>query len=244
MRRIRVVELRSWITPQCAALLPTYPLGEPGQVPASRRQTPVCTMGRVTAGCPQTQPAQWLKAQGEGHSVRKYALEAGSALALLFTPDSIPSRSGCWAGPLSLAPSPRGWRCPQHPHPAAMQSPHHTPQGCLDSQVFSCFFFSLMFYCLFPFTHPDPCSGARAGSCPPLHVFARGMPSLGPSPWARAAILREKPSLPRASFWARLPSPGPVPIRHRQALLRRGSRPELPAVAVRQHGGLRPTAWC
>ena len=32
--------------------------------------------------------------------MRKYALEAGFALALLFTPDSIPSRSGCWAGPL------------------------------------------------------------------------------------------------------------------------------------------------
>ena len=157
------------------------------------------------------------------------------------------SRAGVGAGQTpSLAPSPCGWRCPQHPHPDALQSPHHTPQGCLYSQVFwfFFFFFSLMFYCLFPFTHPDSRSGARAGSCPPFHVFARGMPSLGPSPWARAAILREKPGLPRASFWARLPSPGPVPIRHRQALLRRGSRPELPAVAVRQHGRLRPTAWC
>lgn len=176
--------------------------------------------------------------------MRKYALEAGSALALLFTPDSIPSRSGCGAGPSPWLRHPVGGAAHNTPTPLLCRVHTTHLRAAWTHRCFLVFFFSLMFYCLFPFTHPDPCSGARAGSCPPLHVFARGMPSLGPSPWARAAILREKPSLPRASFWARLPSPGPVPIRHRQALLRRGSRPELPAVAVRQHGGLRPTAWC
>lgn len=66
------------------------------------------------------------------------------------------SRAGVGAGQTpSLAPSPCGWRCPQHPHPDALQSPHHTPQGCLYSQVFWFFFFFFLTDVLLPLPlHP------------------------------------------------------------------------------------------
>lgn len=122
---------------QCTALLPHVPTGNGASPSLLSSQTPICTMRKVTAGCPQTQPAQWAEGnRDEGHSVQKYEREAGFALALLFSPVTVPGRSVQQV--LSGSPSPYGWRCPrEHPRLTAPAKVHTThTSGLRDSLVF------------------------------------------------------------------------------------------------------------